>query len=227
MDIATARILWAVIVGIGVIVWLAALQYLLNSYRLASRSEAASADLAGVAPGNWVVGSTEVEGRPETLIPRATSILVKENSMGCLKIVEQTAERIHFEAPGVLLATGPRTAPMQAMFRQGQLRFAAQGSGRTRIDYAVELSRSMRGLLMAAAIVQAVGLVVLVVGGWAVFTFFASADNPALRWQTFQMGQVIHFLWPPFLCAKLYRTFRAAAAARLETFVHNLPYYKD
>jgi hypothetical protein len=227
MDIATARLVWGILLGIGVAVWLASLQYLLNSVRLANTAPEAGVDLSGVAPGNWVVGSAEIEGRPETLVPRATAALVKDNNMGLLKIVEQTPDRVHFEAPAQGLAAQTMQRGVPVGFRQGQLRFSALGSNRTRVDYAVELSHSMRGLLVGAAVVQVLGLIVLAAGGWAVYRFFVSADDPALRWQSVQMVQAVHFLWPPFLLAKLYRTFRGHAAARLETFVHNLPYYKD
>lgn len=227
MDLATARTVWAVIFCVEVVVWLVALQYLLNTVRQANASPDAGPDLDGIAPGNWVVGSTEVEGQPAALAERATTLLVKDGGLGLLKIVERGADRVHFEAPAGGVGDPPLAAGAPGGLRQGQLRFAPLGSNRTRVDYAVELSRSLRGALVAGAIIQAAGLLVLAVGGWAVYTFLASSDNPVARWQTFQMLQAAHLLWPPFLCAKLYRTFRRRAAARLETFVHNLPYYKD
>ena len=50
--------------------------------------------------------------------------------------------------------------------------------------------------------------------------------SEALDWQTFQMLQAIHFLWPPFLFGYLYRKWWSAAGAALETMVHNLPHAK-
>src|SRR5262249_33300367 len=44
-------------------------------------------------------------------------------------------------------------------------------------------------------------------------------------WQTFQMAQAVHFLWPPFLFGALYRQGRRAAA-QFEALAHNLPYYE-
>ena len=40
------------------------------------------------------------------------------------------------------------------------------------------------------------------------------------------MLQTIHFLWPPFLFAGLYRYQYAAVAGEVETFVHNIPYLR-
>ena len=48
-------------------------------------------------------------------------------------------------------------------------------------------------------------MVALVAGSWAIRTFVVPHPDPAIRGQVFQMCQVAHFLWPPFLFAGLYR----------------------
>jgi hypothetical protein len=68
------------------------------------------------------------------------------------------------------------------------------------------------------------GLVALVGGGWAAYTFLASSPNPAARGQTLQMLQAVHFLWPPFLFGALYRWGNSAVAGQFDAFAHNLPY---
>jgi hypothetical protein len=79
--------------------------------------------------------------------------------------------------------------------------------------------------LWLGGLFQAAGLLALVVGCWAVYTYVASSPDPAVRWQTFQMAQAVHFLWPPFLCGGLYRRGARAVAAQFEALAHNLPYY--
>jgi hypothetical protein len=62
---------------------------------------------------------------------------------------------------------------------------------------------------------------------WAVFTYLVSAPEPAVRWQTLQMLQVVHFLWPPFLFGALYRRGMKEVTAQFEAVAYNLPYYGD
>ena len=108
-------------------------------------------------------------------------------------------------------------------FRQGELRFTSLRAGRTRVEWAVE-PVNMRWLLWLGGAFQVVGLFGLVVGCWAVDTYFASSPAPARRWQTLQMLQAVHFLWPPFLFGALYRSGARAVAAQFEALANNLPF---
>jgi hypothetical protein len=40
------------------------------------------------------------------------------------------------------------------------------------------------------------------------------------------MIQVIHFLWPPFLCGALYRQRRRSVKEGFEALLQNLPFVK-
>lgn len=60
-----------------------------------------------------------------------------------------------------------------------------------------------------------------------IYTYVASSPNPATRWQTLQMLQAVHFLWPPFLFGALYRRGVKEVVAQLEALVHNLPFYGE
>jgi hypothetical protein len=77
------------------------------------------------------------------------------------------------------------------------------------------------------ALFQIVGLVAIVGGCWLMFTYVVASPNPDVRWQTFQMLQVGHFLWPPFLFGALYRRGRRETAAQFEALAGNLPYSGD
>ena len=108
-------------------------------------------------------------------------------------------------------------------YRQGRLMFEPLGADRTRIDYAIEVSPA-RWLLVLGWLFQASGLIALIVGCWLVYTFCVSSPRPELRWQTIQMVQAAHFLWPPFLFATLYRQRRKWVLTSFEALVQNLPY---
>jgi hypothetical protein len=97
------------------------------------------------------------------------------------------------------------------------------GSGRTRIDWVAEVT-TLRWLLKVGVVFQLIGLIALVVGSWALFTYVASSPHPGLRWQAFQMLQIAHLLWPPFLFGSLYRWGRSAVRAQFDALVHNLPF---
>jgi hypothetical protein len=74
---------------------------------------------------------------------------------------------------------------------------------------------------------QVAGLLALGIGYWAVDTFLIASPDPELRWQTLQMAQAVHFLWPSFPFGALYRQGRRAVAAQLTALAHNLPCYQN
>jgi hypothetical protein len=156
------------------------------------------------------------------LASRAASILAKGSPLGPLKIVEKTHDHITFER----LGPGMVNQPSSRWFRRGELRFSALGQGRCRVEWSAELA-GMGWLLGLGALFQVLGLLALVIGGWAIYTYVVSSPEPAVRWQTIQMVQAVHFLWPPFLFGVLHRRGMREVAAQLEALAHNLPYYES
>ena len=51
-----------------------------------------------------------------------------------------------------------------------------------------------------------------------VWFFALSSSVPALRWQTLQVFQMIHVLWPPFLVYFLFTRFRRGAKETVQSF---------
>jgi hypothetical protein len=224
MTTEAASVLLAVIIGVELGVWLIGLRFV-----LASRPRESTADMQLIVPedgadrwpGDWLLGDVEVEGEPQTLARKAASLLVKESgALGPVKVVECADDRVRFERVGW---SGGHWS-QRIWFRRGEFRFAPLGRNRTRVEFAVERS-APRGLLLGAAIVQVVGLAALAAGSWLIYTFVVSSPEPAVRWQTLQMIQAVHFLWPPFLLAGLYRRARGEVRARFEALTNNLPYH--
>jgi hypothetical protein len=210
MTTETAQTVLTVITAVGFVVWLAGLAFLLTSARVGR--PATTDDLGEAWPQGWLTGWAEVSGRPEDLVQRATSLLVKE---GSVKILERTDDRVAFERVGQVPAGG--------WGGRGELRFMPLGRDRTRVEYGVE-REGPRLLLRLAGVFQALGLVALLVGPWLVYTMLVSSPNPAVRGQALQMAQVVHLLWPPFLFAGLYRRGVHNTRAAFDTLTHNLPY---
>ena len=222
MDAQTAQLVLYAITAIGAVVWLAGLRFLIASYRAGKPPPAEQFDLGEPPPDNLVLGAVEVEGRPADLAREAASVLAKENMgpPGQLKILQRTDDRVAFEGIG----QHPGSRSLGQCAGRGQLRFRPAGGDRTCIDYRIELSGG-RGLLLGGAICQLTGLIALIVGFWAIGAYVVPNQDPAIRGQTFQMAQVVHFLWPPFLFGALYRRRRRAVRDGLEILIHNLPYH--
>ncbi|MGL5097357.1 MAG: hypothetical protein ACRDD1_17355, partial [Planctomycetia bacterium] len=134
---------------------------------------------------------------------------------GAVKIVEKTDDHLTLErvnrSPG---------------FVRAELIFVDAGRGRTRVDWTIEVP-DLRRLMYLGRGLQLVGLLALVVGGWLMFHYVASSPNPRIRFQTVQMLQAVHVLWPPFLIAVLIRRQRTGPGAALDALLHNLPYRDD
>lgn len=225
MDEQTARIILYGITAAGIAVWFAGLRFVNVSCRVRRAAREAAHErfrLPERPPENLVFGSTELPGEPATLMAKATSLLVKEDTgaLGQLKILERTEDRVTFE--GVGLDSSAQGAPQ--CVRHGQIQFTELRDGSTCVDYAVEVSRG-RGLLLGAAISLILGAAALVAGFLLLNTYVVSHQDSNVRGQVFQMFQAGHFLWPPFLFGTLYRRRYTTVEARLDTLIHNLPYY--
>jgi hypothetical protein len=228
MSAELAQTILIAIAGIGFIVWLIALRFLLVTSRMTRTVDAPTTEDLSVSEsraGNCFFGSADVEGEPDALIEKALGLLAKMSALGPgafgpLKIVERSKDRIVFEKTGLAGA-----APAYAGgYRQGIFRFAALGKNRTRIDYAIEFDQG-RWMLGLGWAFQMVGLLVLSVGCWVVYNFCVTSPDPNVRVQSVQMVQASHFLWPPFLLGGLYRQRRNAVYSAFDALVHNLPYY--
>lgn len=225
MDPDVAQILLFAILVVDGIVWLIGLRFLVTSQqagRSASSAETSEYDPSAVSSESGLTGSAEVEGQPSPLAAKAAATLAKGAIFGPVKIVEKSDNLIIFER----LSPGIANQPAGRWFRQADLRFTPAGYVRTRVEWVVQLA-SMGWLLWLGGLFLILALIVLVVGGWAIHSFVVSSPDPTVRWQTFQMMQVVHFLWPPFLFGALYRRGVKEVAAQFEALAQNLPYCGD
>ena len=220
MSEETARTVLYAMTSVGAILWLSGLATLRMASREGHAVEAPDPDRFGPdeprESGNVLVGAEVVEGTPAELSRRAAACLASEGAgwLGPIRVRERTDERVRFEAlPG----------PAWNALRGGALRFEADSPSRTRVSYRAEIGGG-RWLLVAGVLVQALGLVALFVGFWLARTYAVQAADLAARSQVIQMVQVVHFLWPPFLFAALYRGRRRTVRAVLDALVSNLPY---
>lgn len=215
MSEETAQLILAIITVIAFTAWVAGLQFLLRSARKPTDPDGpAMPEL----PGNWLHTSAEVAGTPAELIEKATSLLVRDTTgLGTLKILDRKADRVSFERVGPGMAN--QACPG---LQKGELRFTPAGN-KTRIDVFLDVAR-LHGLLAIGFAISALGLIAIILGCYLIYTYVTTSPIPGIRWQTLQMLQCVHLLWPPFMLGALYRRFGREARSRFEALTHNLPY---
>ena len=216
MDEDAAKLVVIAITAVGALAWLAGLTVTLRASRERQESARLAAERFSVegepGPGT-IVGEADVEGRPEELSNKLAAQLARESvgAFGPVKVVARDDREVAFEPAG---------APVNG-FRGGRVRLTPMGP-RTKVEYALQTSRN--GLLVGGWIALAMGLVALIVAPWLAFTYALPSPNPNVRAQAFQVVQMVHFLWPPFLFAALARQPGRMFRARMDALVHNLPY---
>lgn len=220
METEQAQILVATIAGAAAVVWLFGLQYLAASRK--PLPPGGGLDCAEPSSPDCILGRAEIEGRPDMLAARTAAALAQGNPFGSVRIVDKADDRVGFER----LGPGDFRRGAGSWTERGAFRFAPAGHGRSQVEWTGEMSRM--GLMIAlGALFQVLGLAAIAIGFWAMWTYVVVSPSPAVRWQSFQMLQVAHFLWPPFLFGSLCRRGKRDAAARFESLVQNLPFLKD
>jgi hypothetical protein len=214
----------AAIAAVGAIAWLAGVAVMARTTRdRRARAEEAAArfEIEDAAAGGAIVGEADVEGRPEELSEKLARLLARDGMgpLGPVKIVACDRTGLVFEPAGA--GTGSPGYAAAGVYR-GRFRFTPKGSS-TRIEYAVEVP-SGRVLIALGWLFVALGFAALVGGCWAMFAYVLPSPNPNVRGQAFQMVQIVHFLWPPFLFASLSRQPARWITARVDALVNNLPY---
>jgi hypothetical protein len=220
----TARLVVIGIASVAFMVWCAGFRFLVLAARKARPGEGggdATFREGEAAGGNLLTGFAEVEGQARVLSDRVAQICARGELFLNVpfKITEKSDTLVRFER---VQPDGQTSYPGQWV-RQGLLSFVAIGGGRSRVEWVLELQPTRWLLRLGAAFLLA-ALVAIIAGCGVLLTFVVPSPSPAVRWQSVQMVQVVHFLWPPFLCGALYGRGRSQATARMQALANNLPY---
>jgi hypothetical protein len=218
MSAETAQTILFTITAVATVIWFVGLWFLVASCRT-GRTEQPADHFRHFeqVPQQYMLGTVEVGGQPGSLVEKLDALLVRHTS-GSVKILEKTKDRLAFEWLGPVRA--------RAQPQLGQLRFTSLGSGRTRIDYAIEIT-AFRWLLWLGGLFLALGLAALVGGGWVIYEYCLPSPEPQTRAQAIQIAQVAHFLWPPFLFCGLYRQKKRLVKEGFEMLLRNLSFFTD
>jgi hypothetical protein len=218
MTAAAAEMLLYAITAVAVAAWVAGLEFLVATVRKGKKGAAELATLGDPPPANLIYGSAEVEGNAAALSQRAAAVLAAKS----VRISERTDEKIVFETPKEIIPGQTFNLPALS----GQLLFTALTAQTTRVDYAVAKPH-VRALLILGFVFVALGIAAIVTGFLLIYFLAVKSPSPAVRWQTVQMVQVVHFLWPPFLFGGIYRKSVSLVKVQFDTFIHNLPFLSD
>ena len=215
MNAATAEMLLYAMTAVAVVAWVEGLRFLTATVRKEKKGGQEFGKAEDPAPANIIYGSAEVQGRAAELSQRAAAVMAAKS----IKICEKSDESIVFETPGEFIpGSNVKMPPLS-----GQMRFTPLSDRRTRVDYALA-KPNVRVLLILGFVFQALGFAAIVAGFLVIYFLVVPSPNRWLRWQTLQMIQVVHFLWPPYLFAGLYRKSASGVRAQFDTFIHNLPF---
>ena len=219
MSAGPAPLILAGITALAVTVWLYAAFYLINTPAIAAKRPGEEPSSVEIEPATssgapTIVGIGEIEGDAPELSAKLASRLARDGLFqggGPIEIVERRDDRIAFQTPGE-----PRKP-------RGEILLSPAGPGRTSYRYRVE-DAELSTFLKIGWVIQAVGLIVMAILYWVIHSYVATSTIPALKFQTVQMLQCSHLLWPPFLFGALYRRGKREIASRFDALAHNLPY---
>jgi hypothetical protein len=209
MEQETARIVEIGITVLGSCLWLCGLIFVAETALRKPRGG------TGGPAARLISGHVPMERIPPQFIDQVTAALAQSNLgiQSTIRILEKTRTRVEFEGTrGVGFALG-----------RGRIELGSEGSLPSGISYSFDVAGG-RWMLKLAGIFLALGLAAIVIGYLVVTTHAVPSPLPAVRWQTLQGIQIIHFLWPPFLFAGLYRRIQRVLKDQFETLIHNLPY---
>ncbi len=221
MSPTVAAVVVQVIAAVALIVWLLALRSILAATRAHRTGREPADGRPAELEGHRAVieDSVELDGAVDALASRAASSLARGGPpLGPFRIVDRSAGRIAFE--------GTPQGTSRIAVGSGELRLEGLASGRVRATWWLRLERAERALI-AAQVVQLVGLVAILCGYWAVMTWVVASPTPGVRGQSFQFFQVGHLLWPPFLFAHRYKKMLITVREGFRTLVCNLPFLDD
>ena len=222
MDSTLTYVVFAAILGAGVIVWLCSLSLVLRLGTVPLQSDRFGQDFE---PKSWAgaeVGSRTVRGTPAHLSKALAHALTQLNVGGftsLFEITERTDEKLTLRKTGPLVCN----QPAGLYFTEATVAFEYLGNNTTRVHYELgydRLARRMRSI--ALGIILLVGLPVMLVVGISVWNFVLPSEYPAVRWQVLQTMQIGHALWPPFLVVAIYSMGRRHSKTYISNLLSNL-----
>lgn len=217
MDEMVARVVVYGILSVATLVWLVAFWFVATS---GGRPATERAEISSFEEEDGrkdeIEGRVEVSGMPESLL-RSLARQMAQPSLGgipnfAVSLVD--SKTLTFRSTGSM-----GMSPLDS----GEVRFESLDSHRSLARYRIVLHPRARWLLVFAKLSLILGFCAIGIAAVVMETFVIPNASPAIRWQSVQAVQVVHFVWPPFLFAGIYRQRRRQITRTVETMIHNLP----
>ncbi|HOX37874.1 MAG TPA: hypothetical protein PL033_07790 [Candidatus Brocadiia bacterium] len=200
---------------IGLTVWVIAFTHYVRTLRRARRAiQEAETGIpeAESAPLEWITGERKVSVSSGDLRARLKANF-STGPLGTLYSVEEHGQdEIHIRYSSEIPM---RYHPLAAM-KQARLRLRRGEGAQTIVRYAAQVGGSTRGLSVATTILLTLGLFAVLALPMLLWFLCANNPNGAIRAQSIQVLQMIHFLWPPFLTTSLLKRSGYRAQSFLE-----------
>lgn len=177
----TATILVLGVTAAGLLVWIVSV---LRALRV----------LADAPEGEMrVAGETETEGPRREISRRIAESLTAGPAMGMVpwRVDAAGEDRVGFRAPEGLIL--PLLGGLEGEY------LLARGESGVRVTLRTNRAAERKGARIALWICFLAGLPVLVGVAVLLMTLVVGHEHPAMRGQAFQILQIVHPLWPPFL----------------------------
>ncbi len=160
-----------------------------------------------------VLGALDFVSR--AIASNLTKIGVPGMFASLFEIVNRTPKLIEVRKTGPLVCN--QSTGMY--FSEAEFNLQYDGENRVLVKYRIGFERLLRVLRRTSLVlILGCGLPTLFFVGCVVWFVAVQNPNPATRWQVFQLLQLTHVLWPPFLVMYVYRVGRTHA----RTYVSNV-----
>jgi hypothetical protein len=211
-------VVWSILIA-ALAVWMSAVRFVARVRNSQRGSEAAERLVfESQVESNQIVGQVTVAAAALGLAEKLARALAQPqvSQLGTIRVTRVEPDRVAFEQVEPDRQAGLRIG-------QGEVRFVPAGPASCVAHYRLAMEHG-RGRLFTAQLLLVAGLAAI--GGmWLVMEIYVIPNpSPQVRWQSLQALQVVHVLWPPFQLASLHRAGRAAAMARIEALLSNLPH---
>lgn len=210
MDETTARIAFAIIICVCIIVWLVSLVMAFLFGKRSTPADSFSFDDAlpnlPFSAGSFahLQGLVEIDRTPERVAEACLQSL-RVISFGRLNGIYQI--RKHSDGGIVLKKFGPLLCniPPAFYFTDAKLDFKSLGPNTVKITYRISFDRLIPLIRMIAlGIIFGIGLPTILIVGSVMWFLVIPSPLPEVRKQVIQTAQIFHALWPPFMYLSFY-----------------------
>jgi DNA-binding transcriptional ArsR family regulator len=175
------------------------------------------------APSGVNTGSVDLPGSPEEVSRRIAKTLVAGSQRVSARILEADSRLVRAQLRPVLPSRGGRSSIGTNAGAVLVCHIDRRIEG-CRVEYTLDTGELGQSYRTITAALLALGAAAIVVAAVLFPTVVIPSDDPAIRGQTVQVVQLVHFLWPPFLLTYQARRARSMTAEYALDLMANLPY---